>query len=362
MRIATRFSVRSARGRSGQPGSRMISGAGARPCTRWRGRLSRDDLEAIAARCYLELLRGGYTSVAEFLYLHRCGDRQALDADSAIAAAARRSGIGLTLLPTLYQHPDFGGGAAHARATCRSCARPRNSWKTGRNCAVAIPRRGPVALGVAFHSLRAVEIEVIEEVHEALRADPACRCVHIHVAEQPAEVAGCMRQYGAAAGGAARAARPAVGALGAGARDALQRSRTGAAARRAAPRWCCARRPRPTWATAARWSRRFSTPAVKWRSDPTATSAAIRSTSCACWSGRNAWRAAGATCSARRRSRPWPTACSRSRCTAGAARSAPVRAPTSSPMIRTRAIGTCRRARILSARWCSMRRPRARAR
>ena len=35
------------------------------------GRLERDDLEAIAARCYLELLRGGYTSVAEFLYLHR---------------------------------------------------------------------------------------------------------------------------------------------------------------------------------------------------------------------------------------------------------------------------------------------------
>jgi len=40
------------------------------------GRLQRNDLEAITARCYLELLRGGYTSVAEFLYLHRLGDRR----------------------------------------------------------------------------------------------------------------------------------------------------------------------------------------------------------------------------------------------------------------------------------------------
>ena len=71
--------------------------------------LCRDDLEAIAARCYLELLRGGYTAVAEFLYLHRLGERSALDADGAIAAAARRTGIALTLLPTLYQHSGFGG-------------------------------------------------------------------------------------------------------------------------------------------------------------------------------------------------------------------------------------------------------------
>ena len=44
--------------------------------------LHRDDLEAIGARCYLELLHGGYTAVAEFLYLHRCGERTALDAAS----------------------------------------------------------------------------------------------------------------------------------------------------------------------------------------------------------------------------------------------------------------------------------------
>src|SRR5450755_2049023 len=72
-----------------------------------------EDLEAIAARCYLDLLRGGYTGVAEFLYMHRLarGAKPALDADVAIVRAAARIGIRLTLLPTLYQHSNFGRAA-----------------------------------------------------------------------------------------------------------------------------------------------------------------------------------------------------------------------------------------------------------
>ena len=158
-------------------------------------RLHRDDLEAIAARCYLELLRGGYTAVAEFLYLHRCGERRALDADSAIAAAARRTGIALTLLPTLYQHAGFGGAppTPGQRPFVRDTAQFLEDWQELRR---RYPADGAVALGVAFHSLRAVGLDVIGQVHEVLRADPLCRCVHIHVAEQPAEVEGCIRHYG----------------------------------------------------------------------------------------------------------------------------------------------------------------------
>jgi formimidoylglutamate deiminase len=159
-------------------------------------RLHRDDLEAIAARCYLELLRGGYTSVAEFLYLHRCGEHRALDADSAIAAAARRTGIALTLLPTLYQHSGFGGAAPTPGQLpfVRDTAQFLEDWQELRR---RYPANGAIALGVAFHSLRAVDIDVITQVYKLLRADPQCRCVHIHVAEQPAEVEGCIRQYGA---------------------------------------------------------------------------------------------------------------------------------------------------------------------
>ena len=157
--------------------------------------LRRDDLEAITARCYLELLRGGYTAVAEFLYLHRCGDGQALDADSAIAAAAQRTGMGLTLLPTLYQHAGFGALAPTAgqRPFVRTTAQFLEDWQELRR---RYPAGGPIALGVAFHSLRAVELDVIGRVYDVMRTDPQCRCVHIHVAEQPAEVEGCIRHYG----------------------------------------------------------------------------------------------------------------------------------------------------------------------
>ena len=159
------------------------------------GRLKRDDLETITARCYLELLRGGYTSVAEFLYLHRLGDRTNLDADAAVAAAAHRTGMRLTLLPTLYQHADFGGAPPQPgqQPFVRETAQFLDDWK---ELCRRYPAGGPVALGVAFHSLRAVDIDTIARVHHVLQDDPLCRCVHIHAAEQPAEVTGCMRQHG----------------------------------------------------------------------------------------------------------------------------------------------------------------------
>jgi formimidoylglutamate deiminase len=159
------------------------------------GRLQRDDLEAISARCYLELLRGGYTRVAEFLYLHRLGRERQPDADLAIAAAAQRTGIGLTLLPTLYQHADFGGVPPRPGQLpfVRSTALFLEDWQTLRG---RYPEGDPIALGVAFHSLRAVDVDVIASVVQSLQDDPMCRCLHIHVAEQPVEVASCVRQHG----------------------------------------------------------------------------------------------------------------------------------------------------------------------
>lgn len=167
------------------------------------GQLTQIDLEAIAGRCYLELLRGGYTSVAEFLYLHRLGElaggdgRHALNADIAIATAAKRTGMALTLLPTLYQYSDFGNAPPTEGQTpfVRSTGQFLEDWQT---LSERYPASSEVSLGIAFHSLRAVDIDTISRVALALRDDPLCRCIHIHVAEQPAEVAGCLRQYGLA--------------------------------------------------------------------------------------------------------------------------------------------------------------------
>jgi len=165
-------------------------------------RLDREALTAITARCYLELLRGGYTSVAEFLYLHRLDAARPdsarhgeLNADTAVADAAALSGLQLTLLPTLYQHADFGGVPARPgqQPFVRSTAQFLRDWQELRR---RFPIGGNVALGVAFHSLRAVDLAAIDTVMAEVHEDAHCRCIHIHVAEQVAEVAACVRLHG----------------------------------------------------------------------------------------------------------------------------------------------------------------------
>jgi formimidoylglutamate deiminase len=154
------------------------------------------ELEAVAARCYLDLLKGGYTGVAEFLYLHRVGaGTRAPDADQAIAAAARRVGLSLTLLPALYQHSQFGRAppTSAQQRFVRTTPQFLEDWAELKR---RYPPDSPVTLGVAFHSLRAVDIETVEAVRDAVAGDEACRALHIHVAEQPAEVADCIRCYG----------------------------------------------------------------------------------------------------------------------------------------------------------------------
>jgi formimidoylglutamate deiminase len=164
--------------------------------------LDREALTAITARCYLELLRGGYTSVAEFLYLHRLDAARPdsarhgeLNADTAVADAAALSGLQLTLLPTLYQYADFGGVPARPgqQPFVRSTAQFLRDWHELRR---RFPVGGNVALGVAFHSLRAVDLAAIDTVMAEVHDDAHCRCVHIHVAEQVAEVAACVRLHG----------------------------------------------------------------------------------------------------------------------------------------------------------------------
>src|SRR3984957_12058447 len=159
--------------------------------------ISFQDLEAIAARCYLDLLRGGYTGVAEFLYLHRLrhGSKAPLDADVAHARAAARVGIRLTLLPTLYQHGNFGGAApAAAQAPfIRSTTQFMQDFGELRR---RYPLDGETVLGVAFHSLRAVDVETMTDVSSQLAATGGLPVTHIHVAEQPAEVTACREHYG----------------------------------------------------------------------------------------------------------------------------------------------------------------------
>ena len=164
-------------------------------------RIAPYDLQIVATQLFVEMLKAGYTSVAEFHYLHRqTGGAQYLHANplwEAIGAAAAAAGIGLTFLPTLYQCSDFGAAplkpeqarfALETDAFLRAVADQVNADR----------RRGSrtVRTGAAFHSLRAVPIDVLREASLALRSIDAAMPLHIHVAEQLREVRACESATG----------------------------------------------------------------------------------------------------------------------------------------------------------------------
>jgi formimidoylglutamate deiminase len=164
-------------------------------------RIDPDELQVLATQLFIEMLKSGYTSVAEFHYLHRrpAGDHypDGLGLWDAIIAAAAASGIGLTLLPTLYQTSDFGG--APLKPEQARFASDTDWFLREVEARVGAERSAaPAALrtGAAFHSLRAVPLETLRDAAPALRRiDPALP-LHIHVAEQVQEVDSCKRHTG----------------------------------------------------------------------------------------------------------------------------------------------------------------------
>jgi formimidoylglutamate deiminase len=164
-------------------------------------RIEPEDLQVLATQLFIEMLKVGYTSVAEFHYLHRrpAGDHYPDGAGlwDAIIAAAAASGIGLTLLPTLYQTSDF--GAAPLKPEQARFASETDWFLRAVEARLGAERSAaPAALrtGAAFHSLRAVPLETLREAAAALRRlDPALP-LHIHVAEQVQEVDSCKSHTG----------------------------------------------------------------------------------------------------------------------------------------------------------------------
>jgi len=160
------------------------------------GKISPEQLEVIARQLYIEMLKAGYTSVAEFHYVHH--DPQGLpyadpiELSRRISAAASHSGIGLTLLPVLYSHSGFGGQAPNdgQRRFINGTERYLDLQSRLQPVLAAQPAQ---ALGLCFHSLRAVTPEQIATVLAA--SDKACP-VHIHIAEQQKEVDDCLAWSG----------------------------------------------------------------------------------------------------------------------------------------------------------------------
>lgn len=160
------------------------------------GQISPQQLGVIARQLYIEMLKGGYTSVAEFHYVHQdtTGKPYADPAELAlqISQAASDAGIGLTLLPVLYSHSGFGGLAPNEGQ--RRFIHSTDSYlDLQRRLEPLLAKQPAQRLGLCFHSLRAVTPQQISEVLAA--SDSRCP-VHIHIAEQQKEVDDCLAWSG----------------------------------------------------------------------------------------------------------------------------------------------------------------------
>ena len=155
---------------------------------RFLERLTPEDVQAIAAMVMLEMAEAGFAAVAEFHYLHHAPGGQVYgnlaEMSARIAAAAVETGLGLTHLPVLYERGgcDGRGLTAGQLRFGNDAGRFERLWDAAKTALAALP--ADTVIGVAPHSLRAVSAESLARVAGLAAKAP----IHIHVAEQSAEV------------------------------------------------------------------------------------------------------------------------------------------------------------------------------
>ena len=187
-------------------------------------RLTPEEVYDASRMAFLEMALGGITAVGEFHYLHHAPDGAPYDDPNLLAKEVIRAagdvGLRIALLRVAYARAGYqteanpkqlrfierepadylrnleGLIADVARDTSPTVREGSSSSVEG----AAVPdgrAKAPHAsawVGVAPHSVRAVPLEYLREV-----IGYASQCglkVHMHVAEQPAEVSACVEEYG----------------------------------------------------------------------------------------------------------------------------------------------------------------------
>lgn len=159
------------------------------------GRITPQSLRTVAAQLYTELLHEGYTQVCEFHYVQHPPDGQPYAPPwamaQALADAAADTGIGLTLLPVLYERAGFAAPTLRPDQA-RFHLDAQGVWAACQR--IQAQRHARLQAGVAVHSLRAAQPESVRQLAAlARRLDGP---IHIHVAEQTAEVDDCLAHTG----------------------------------------------------------------------------------------------------------------------------------------------------------------------
>ena len=176
------------------------------------------DAKNIAKQLYIEMLKMGYTRVAEFHYLHHDIDGSTYDTNTAVGStskaisskgssanlatmaqaiftAAKESGIGLTLLPVLYQHGGFGEQAPNDGQK-RFINSTEQFNQLVSDCFALSEQYSNTNVGIAPHSLRAVDKASLISAVTHVRGLDKQAPIHIHISEQQKEVDDCLQHYG----------------------------------------------------------------------------------------------------------------------------------------------------------------------
>ncbi|NBS57191.1 MAG: formimidoylglutamate deiminase [Betaproteobacteria bacterium] len=158
---------------------------------KFAGRITPQQSMAVARHLYIEMLKSGYTAVAEFHYVHNdpTGQPYANPAEMSLAhvAAASEAGIAITMLPVLYSNGNFGAAPLGPRQQ-RFRTGPEDILATVRAVRKAAAGHADLNCGVAPHSLRAAGLDGLRDLLTGLEAIDASAPIHIHIAEQTREV------------------------------------------------------------------------------------------------------------------------------------------------------------------------------
>ena len=151
-----------------------------------------DQAQAIAAMLYAEMVRHGYTQVAEFHYLHHDKDgkpyNNIAEMGERMVAAAKIAGIKITLVPVFYQKGGFGQDPQPRQR--RFISKTVDEYfQLLDDSANVVKDQKHAQLGFSVHSLRAVDLtDIITTYNQGPKGIP----FHIHVAEQKKEIADCL--------------------------------------------------------------------------------------------------------------------------------------------------------------------------
>ena len=162
--------------------------------------LSPDDIYHVARMAFLEMLASGITTVGEFHYLHHAPNGTRYENPNLLAervlSAAREVGLRIALLRTAYVRAGFekAPNPGQARFITPDVDDFIRDTDALRSCVSHSEPAGHAWIGVAPHSIRAVPLPYLLQVVKYARS--RAMKVHMHVAEQPAEIEACQAEFG----------------------------------------------------------------------------------------------------------------------------------------------------------------------